>query len=412
MPPTADSCAPLPRLLVVTVDRLPAWMLSAWGATWVAMPALDALAAGGLSFDRVITPSLDPRETSRELLGESGGMSLLSIAASQGRRVAIVADQPAIVEAVPAGASVDRTIIEAVCPRHIAADEASTNLGRLFAAAVDVAAERRHDLIWCHAGSLGIAWDAPDELRQMYLDPDDPPPPPGAAIPNHGIDAGADPDLPVALRHVFAAQLTLLDRCIGRLIATMGTGSIILVAGLRGMPLGLHGWMGGAGEEADDRPPFSESTHVPAILVDAEGRMAGQRFGGLVVPADLGATLRELTGAGGVPPSEPWEGRSLVSLLREWRTDLRDRVVVRAPAGDAILTPSWQLIGARCEGGGHRQMLFAKPDDFFECNDVADRCAGVVDALAAVLGRGGADDSAEAWRSPLPATTGNAHSEA
>ena len=31
-------------ILVVTVDRLPAWILPAYGATWVAMPGLDALA--------------------------------------------------------------------------------------------------------------------------------------------------------------------------------------------------------------------------------------------------------------------------------------------------------------------------------------------------------------------------------
>ena len=62
--------APRPplRLLVVTIDRLPAWMLSAWGATWVATPALDSLAARGLVFDRLVTPSIDPRETIRDLV--------------------------------------------------------------------------------------------------------------------------------------------------------------------------------------------------------------------------------------------------------------------------------------------------------------------------------------------------------
>ena len=61
------SVAPPQGLLVVTIDRLPAWMLPAWGATWVSAPAIDGLAARGLVFDRLLATSLDPRDTSRDL---------------------------------------------------------------------------------------------------------------------------------------------------------------------------------------------------------------------------------------------------------------------------------------------------------------------------------------------------------
>ena len=42
-------------LLLVTVDRLPAWILPAYGTTWVSTPAIDALAASGMRFDRFYT---------------------------------------------------------------------------------------------------------------------------------------------------------------------------------------------------------------------------------------------------------------------------------------------------------------------------------------------------------------------
>jgi arylsulfatase A-like enzyme len=44
-------------ILVVTIDRLPAWILPAYGSTWVSTPAIDNVAGGGLVFDRVIARS-------------------------------------------------------------------------------------------------------------------------------------------------------------------------------------------------------------------------------------------------------------------------------------------------------------------------------------------------------------------
>ena len=49
-------------LLVVTIDRLPAWILPAYGATWVATPALDRLAARGVVFDGLVATSDEPGE--------------------------------------------------------------------------------------------------------------------------------------------------------------------------------------------------------------------------------------------------------------------------------------------------------------------------------------------------------------
>lgn len=392
MSPTAESSPFVAPILIITVDRLPAWMLPAWGATWVAAPAIDALASRGIVFDRLITPTIDPQATILGLLGE-GSESLLAQADSAGRPVAVVSDQAALVEAVEPPPHVAVRVVEPIVPAAPAADEAATNLGRLFTVAEELLATQAPGLLWVHAGCLGTAWDAPAEFREAYLDPDDPPPPSGCRVPNQAVDASTDPDLLVALRHVFAAQMTLLDRCVGRLVAAhheqalAAGGGLVLMAGVRGLPLGLHGWVGGLGDRPDSQLPFSESIHVPAILIDPAGRMAGQRYCGLATPADLGATLRQLRGGGASEPSAAGSGRgqSLAGLFASWQAATREQVLVRAAAGDALITPAWHCIELHSAAAGQEPLLFAKPDDFFEQADVADRCRDVAEELAGVL---------------------------
>jgi hypothetical protein len=229
------------------------------------------------------------------------------------------------------------------------------------------------------------------------VDPDDPPPPVGAAVPDLAVTADTDPDLVTGLRHVFAGQVTLLDRCLARVIDAAGDRFTILVVGIRGMPLGLHGRLG-----PGPLPPYTEVVRLPAILVDRAARMAGQRYGGLVTPADLGETLAESVAVGAVSPHEPWQGRSLASLFTDWSIATRDRVIVTGAEGVAVVTPAWHLIRLP-----HHEApvlrLFAKPDDLFDLCDVADRCPRVVDDLRPLAEAAAAGDRSQAWTAPLGA---------
>lgn len=416
-------------LLVVTVDRLPAWMLAPYGATWVATPALDALAARGVVFDRVITPSLDPGDTLRELFAAAvpDDRPFFAAAEAVGWRPAVVTDDPALAvrmaAAITAPAGGRLRLVEAVAKETVEKDDTQTNIARLVDAAIEVVAAGEHRLVWCHVGSLGVAWDAPESYRNRYVDPDDPPPPSGARVPGFAVDADTDPDLVVGVRHVFAGQLTLLDSQLGRLFAAVQDGKaaaagpwMVLVVGVRGLPLGLHGWVGIGGKDR----PYGELVHVPAILVDAAGRMAAQRYDGLIVPADLGATLVDLvsraTGAdpqaSAIDPASPWRGASLARLFENWSAPVRDRVIVAGPDGAAIVTPAWHGLLATeaadapakpaAEG---RVRLFAKPDDFFELVDVANRCADVAGPLQTLLEQAGAGECHAVWKATLSETT-------
>lgn len=416
-------------LLVVTVDRLPAWMLAAYGATWVATPALDRLAARGVVFDRLITPAPAARDTLHDLLAAEApaGQTLLSAAAAGGWAPAVVTDDAAVaadLTADEAGPAADVRLVEAVAKERSEDDDTQTNIARLVDVAVERIASRQHRLVWCHVGSLGVAWDAPERYRDRYIDPEDPPPPSGARVPACAVDADTDPDQVVGIRQVFAGQVTLLDSQLGRLFDAVRGGEsavagpwAVLVVGVRGLPLGLHGWIGTGGRAF----PCSELIHVPAILVDAAGRMAAQRYGGLIVPADLGSTLVDLvaptTGARqtppGVDPAAPWRGVSLVSLFENWSAPARDRVIVAGPDGAAIVTPAWHgLLAAGTADAAAKPAaevslrLFAKPDDFFELTDVANRCAAVAGPMEALLERVATGDGRAAWLAPLPESTG------
>ncbi len=371
-------------LLVVTVDRLPAWMLSTWGATWVSSPAFDGLAAAGVALDRLIATGVDPHETLADLMQHG---RVWEAARARGWPAVIVTDDLRLPER-PAGVNVVE--VPAAPTDQPADDDSATNLGRLFTQACDVVAAGRHRLVWCHAGSLGVAWDAPLGLRESYVDPEDPPPPSGAAVPSFAVDAGTDPDVVMGCRQAFAGQLSLLDACLGQLLAAVRSlepAWAIAVVGLRGMPLGLHGHVGPLAAGDTSGRPFSEWVHLPAILASADGAMAGQRFGGLTTPADVGATLADLAASPSAAcASAPGDdGRSLIGLFVDWSHEPRERVIVAAGDERAIVTNEWHLVVARSPEGERVGRLFAKPDDFFELSDVADRCRAVADELAAVL---------------------------
>jgi hypothetical protein len=142
---------------------------------------------------------------------------------------------------------------------------------------------------------------------------------------------------------------------------------------------------------------------VPAVLVDPAGRQAAQRFGGLLLPADLGATAAELIGGAANADGrgdERTAGQSLAALFggeaAAWRTAGRDRIYSHSAGGQAIAVCDWTLV----QPVDQPPRLFAKPDDYFELADVADRSRDVAAALASCLVA--PDCQAERWEKPLP----------
>ncbi|MBM3955586.1 MAG: hypothetical protein FJ309_13395 [Planctomycetes bacterium] len=399
---TAATARAAAGALVVTIDRLPAWILPAYGSTWVATPALDGLAASGLVFDRLFATTTVAGAT-LAALAAGGGLAEVASRLADGL-VVITDDDSALAPALAAAGRV--TVVPLPRRRRVAASVEETALGCLAAAATTALRSVARGCVWCHATSLGRVWDAPEGFRDAFVDPDDPPPPAGAEVPAFAVTAATDPDDLVGIRQLFAGQVSLLDHCLANLLAAVPPDWAVLVCGIRGMALGLHGAVG----PREIETPDGGIVHLPAILRAPAVADAAQRERGLVIPADLGATLAALLGGPSSLPGTPWLGHDLGSMLAGDAPPPRDRVVVAGPGGGAVVTDAWSMHVARTTDSGipAARRLYAQPDDFFRICDVADRSPQVAEELAALVssvGEGvvdGADEAAaDAWLRPL-----------
>ena len=371
------------RLAVVTLDWLPAWMLTTWGTTWLATPAFDALAARGVVLDAMMAPGDDLAATLQAVLGpvceRLGDLPTLASL--------LVTDAPAVARG-PLGRRFRDVVEEPAEPAERCGDEESeTALGELFAAIAEAvpAVADEPCCLWCHAGSLGVAWDAPLAFRDSLGGEEDPEPPRSASIPSCVVAADEDPDRILGIRQAFAGQLMLADRMLGFLLEILdGLGGepwTVVVAGLRGMPMGLHGDLGIPSAGSPPLLPYGDLVQMPVIIADARGRMAGQRYGGLLAAEDLGVFLAE-----SLADHEASRPRSqLAELVSRWGCTPREQVISTTPRGVSLVTKHWRMVVERPAAGGDEgageSRLFAKPDDFFEQCDVADRCSTVVDEL-------------------------------
>ena len=383
--PPAGACG---RLALVTFDWLPAWMLSTWGATWLATPAFDRLAARGVTLDAVMAVSDCGEATLAALVG--GGCACL-----QRGRVAsslLLTDTPAVSREPRYRCFRDVLEEPAESSEGCQVDEEETALGRLFLEAEDAvpAMQAEDSWLWCHAGSLGTVWDAPLEFRDCLVDEDDPPPPRTADVPSVLLEPEEDPDRVLGIRQAFAGQVMLADRMLGRFLDVVdeegqqGRPWTVVVAGLRGMPLGLHQQVGLPRVGQLGLLPYADLLQMPVIVADAAGRMAGQRYGGLLLAEDVAALCVDLLCGE--------RASQLSGLLDRWVCEPRSQVVSTTERGVSVLTDEWRLIVERptqpeADPEELPPRVFAKPDDFFEQVDVADRCPGVVEELLAVVSR-------------------------
>jgi hypothetical protein len=110
-----------------------------------------------------------------------------------------------------------------------------------------------------------------------------------------------------------------------------------------------------------------------------------------------------MVGGGQPGGDDPRRGRSLAPLLDEWRHEPRDRAIAVTTRGVAIGTPAWHLVLDTGQAAAPTPpVLYAKPDDYFEACDVADRGCDVAEELAR-LATLAASDPRAAWAAPLSA---------
>ena len=375
--------------ICLVIDRLHVGQMGAYGNAWIETPSLDRLASEAFVFDQALinTPRLNGLYRSYwqgwHPLGPQDPPSDLStlpaLLSEEGVRTTLLTDEWAVAQH-PLAYQFEE-LIEFDTPPHgqVAEQIDQTRLARCFAQTIDwLDSARGPFLLWCHLGGMGKLWDAPLEFRRRYCEEGDPPPPDSEEVPCRMLEEDYDPDLLLGISQAYAGQVSLLDTCVGALLEYLGEKpageeTLLVLLGARGFPLGEHRNVGGWEEML-----YSELVHVPWMMRFPDLSGAAGRSQTLVEPADLWRTLLEYFRVGSEPPSPV--AKSLLPVVAGEVESIRDRLCIAGLETErAIRTPGWYMrLGGRPE-------LFAKPEDRWEVNDVADRCADVVDSLRQAL---------------------------
>ncbi len=269
-------------------------------------------------------------------------------------------------------------------------------------------------LIWAHACGMYAPWDAPFDVQESLLEGE-------SSVVRTAPSADGvivnsdDPDIAFRYGAAYAAQVLALDAGWQLLIDMVDSMEsheewCIVLLGGRGFPLGEHGTIG----SVDCALPV-EQLHVPCMIRFADGRGKLGRSGALTSHLDILPTLLEVAGCS-QKSGHSMDGRSLTLEVDDSKLDSRKWLF--ATGGDdaiAIRTPNWCLrekIGAVLDSAGQcldskdepsEPMLFVRPDDRWEANDVSKLCPDVVEELEQ-LARAAANSfvSAEPPRVPHP----------
>lgn len=372
------------------IDRLHVGFIGAYGSTWVQTPALDQFAADGFLLDQYHVDSLEVESLYRSYW--FGRHALESDSAEPSTELAMPAalrahdvktilatDDPCVASLKGAGEFNERFLLPETLKIEPAQSVEATHLARCFAQIIQkVESLERPFFLWCHLSSLGRVWDAPWEMRSQYAEADDPDPPVEADVPCRPMDPDEDPDLLLGIAQSYAGQVTLLDLCVGALNDALAEAGLdkdtaTMLVGLRGLALGEHRYVGPNDDRLD-----GELVHVPLIIRLPDPDAASARSPELAQPPDLYPTWLKLLV--GQTQTSRLAAADLCPLIHDQKPAWRDRIGLVGRDGlQATRTPAWYLTT------GSTERLFAKPDDLWEVNDVADRHVDVAEQLAESL---------------------------
>ncbi|EMI54485.1 hypothetical protein [Rhodopirellula sallentina] len=397
-------------MFVFTLEGFSPAALSCYGASWNRTETIDAMAAHGTAWDRVVTPVVDPTEqidrwlTSKQFPADN---------------MTVVTDDERIAE-LPAADRIGDLIVIPPRTRNLAETLEETNLASLAAIASEQLPDNPH--VWLHSRFLTRCWDAPrelfpiDQLDEADLEPMDPSEsiehelnatgdvrstvPPildDTEPPRRIIHPDDDPDWVMAWMRTYGCQIRLIDAVAHLMnsIAESSGHSAAILAGSSGFALGQNGAIGHR-----SGPLRSCHLHVPLLSI-------GFPKGDTQKPSGIGIRDRRVSSAdilpdvmnmlsdnASTPPISPqiWAGGASEPSQT---TDITPQVVTQLGESNvAITTENWFYVRENANAeilsnseddsatdpqsydsplGVHDGMgnLFLKPDDLNDTNDVA-----------------------------------------
>jgi arylsulfatase A-like enzyme len=415
---------PMKHAICLFVDRLGIAYPGPYGNTWIETPAMNRLASESLLCDRYYAETLalerqweaffsgrfpnPPGETDK-------GVSEAPLTRMQnnGVRTLLVTDDARLADLARQWRFDE--IIQLQLPEVSEPVDAFDNTGFAVATAqlYEIARQLNEEtLLWCHLQGFSRQWDFPMAYREMLMEEGDPPPFDGTRISRSLLIPEDDPDRLRAYQEAYAGGIAVLDESIAWLHAALregefGAETLFLFGATRGFPLGEHRLLIGTEmeEDRDSKQPDDklreliamESVHLPLMVRFPDGTARMQRSDLLLQPRDVLLTILDWWAGERSEPMDSeapfWKGKSFLPSIDGVATPLapesfRDRLLIVSDDGQrGLRTPAWWL---HCRKdfehkGEEACRLYLKPDDYWEINDVADRCPEVVEQLIPVL---------------------------
>jgi arylsulfatase A-like enzyme len=407
------------KAVVINVRGLHLGYVGACGDEWIETPALDRLAAEGVAFDNHIADQPDAAGA-----GRAWRTGRYDFPAPEGAATTPAEPAPDVVRLLKDGGAVTSLIRDAGRPApadfadgwdvvmEAEADAEATALEYVLEGAgqaLDSLAETDSWLLWLELAALLPPWDVPEEFLERYLvdtaeedeEGDEGDEEPEALAPLLDPPAGpVDPrdDLTfIRLQRSYAATVSHLDAGLELLLKELEERRLLddvllIVTTDHGLPLGEHGVVGLCRPWLHD-----ELTHLPLMMRLPKREQAGRRVLALTQPVDLAPTLLD---AFGLMPA-PVHGHSLLPLARGTAEKVRDYACSGLRLGEAVewalRSPQWAFVLPLRGEEGRAPRLYAKPEDRWEVNDVAQHHPELTEHVTAVL-RG----FVEATRRPGP----------
>lgn len=180
------------------------------------------------------------------------------------------------------------------------------------------------------------------------------------------------------VRGLYAADLAFVDHWIGNFLGAVADAGLledttVVYLSDHGILLGERGWLGKVGSQV-----HREVSHVPFMIRDPDGRLAGERSGFRASTHDVAPTM---LGALGVPVPGPMDGEDLGLLLDGHALD-RPHATASYDSWVTYRDDDWLLIGAREDD---RRRLYDLREDAEEVRDVAADHPDVVERLWQVI---------------------------
>jgi hypothetical protein len=332
---------PQRRALVVTFDQFPASILGCYGNEWIETPHLDRLAAMGIVADACYAAVVSDHQPA----AQARAFPTSSLACAAGWLIRDTASE------LDFAAKFDQTI-DIDGERGPNAKPERIPFAEMVCRAKTIWTEDRPQLLWLHARGLPVPAEPPAGFAELYQD----------EFEDRGANFAALPETEKAVHPLVTAGLaSLLDHWLGDLCSMVSSepDTLIVVTAAQGavwQPL-----PNSFGELDELR---SQAVHVPWIVSHA-GVAAG-RIAAPMSTTHLGPLLAAwFEGAEKLlpPSSEPVITRGSQQRIR-------------------IATGEWAAIFPNdADSEIAKPLLFAKPEDYWEVNNLAEVSPGVVDEL-------------------------------